>query len=336
MKLNITGTSVLQTVSPTNKATTTDTIQEYKEKCYNLQSMVVVGSKAYCIKVNKYGDDPDNMTTDRGEIHIFPDYSKNSHKVIEMGNNILGHANGVAYYDGALYVAVSSKGLPESKQIVKATLNASETSVTSTQGYTLYDAVAGKVLSGITVRGITHYRDNQFIIMTNPKLGVEYVNSNDGKFLNMQFKIGTFNDSLKRFEFTHTFFGKNTGQAITQDIFYSSSNKRMYIVTCNEQIRDSTNKVTVFMTKNTVLELDFENTKASKKVFAGTTYDYFIPSNKIILNKLNTDQKIFEMQSCCIDELKKRLVYAVDRKYTVSGARVEGEIYMVNNLYTKL
>lgn len=249
------------------------------------------------------------MITDDGEIHIFPDYSKDKHTIIGMGNNILGHANGVAYYNGALYVAVSSKGLTESKQIVKVTLNTSETAATSIQGYSLYDAVADKPLNGISVRGITHYRDNQFIIMTNPKLGVEYVNSNDGKFWNMQFKIGTFNDSLKRFEFTRTFFGKNTGREITQDISYSNSNKKMYIVTCNKQFLETTPKV--YMTKNTIIELDFENTKPSKQVFGGISYDYYLTSNK-------------------------RLVYAVGRKYTVSGARVEGEIYMVNNLYTKL
>ncbi len=78
------------------------------------------------------------------------------------------------------------------------------------------------------------------------------------------------------------------------------------------------------------------NVNKSRITFSNKEFDYYVPSNVIVLNRLNSTQKIFEMQSCCADTTNRRLVYAIDTKSTDKDATVQGEIYMVNNLLTKL
>lgn len=116
----------------------------------------------------------------------------------------LGHGNGLAYYNDALYVAAYNKNPGyKKKNIVKLSLE-------------------GKTLATYTcnhmVGGIAHYSGNQFLGL-NYEAYDKYRYSEKPKFF-----IGTFNDTTKEFVISKTFITDNPGYAggVLQDIHYDA------------------------------------------------------------------------------------------------------------------
>lgn len=130
----------------------------------------------------------------------------------------LGHANGMAYYNHALYVAAYNRDIKQ-KNIVKLSLTGEELAVYTAER---------------TIGGISHYKENQFILVDydGPAVDVSYA-------MKPRFYIGYFDDVKKVFKVNKTFtvinptFNKNSSSNFLQDMHYDEK-FGLYFVTLTD------------------------------------------------------------------------------------------------------
>lgn len=163
--------------------------------------------KGYCVSSYTIKDMPNrdlvSIFLKSDDINNSDFYRSNKDKVYSN----LGHANGMAYYDNALYVMTYRRDNDPSKvrkNIVKLSMAGEELAVYTTE---------------VFIGGISHYKGNQFILVDYNDTRAPTHYSKTPKFY-----IGYFDDTTHSFKIVKTFSVKNPtfieGDSALQDIHY--------------------------------------------------------------------------------------------------------------------
>lgn len=143
--------------------------------CTNLGAMCINGSTLYSLKTNSDNNKTALLTT--------TDYSSSSRHTSQTGKtfNNMNHANGMAYYNGALYVATMNDKT-EPIKIVKI----------STEGEEIDTYTCARNISAIT-----YYENGKFIVSLGPsgsyrRYGIGYF-SDQNFVIDFTFDVSTIN-----------------------------------------------------------------------------------------------------------------------------------------------
>lgn len=163
------------------------TVDGVKYNCGNPGAFALDGKSGYCVatSTNKnYPATSDNASVLMKTTNIDTKAFARVHQGVLRG---LGHANGMAYFNGSLYVAAYDRNRNQ-KDIVELSPNGIET---------------GRYECEVCIGGISHYKGNEFILLNYDKFN-NYSYSERPTFF-----IGTFNENTGKFVRTRYFTTDN-------------------------------------------------------------------------------------------------------------------------------
>lgn len=243
----------------------------------NFGCIAINGKKAYCIKTNTA-----NTSSD---LFYYSDYSntKVSPKQVVIKNK-LGHGNGVAYYNNALWVATKTKN------IVKIDLN---------DNYKRYTFAPSS--GNAEVSGIAHFHDDTFIVKTG---GGNY---NGEKYI--KYQTITFGEN-KKYSFDDTKPIKvinpkyDNKFRVPQDICYHNGN--LYIILGKKEEEKP-------IKENVILVVDLSNRHTVTKGLDGNIVkdsypEYFYPQEILVVKKKTHTS--YELESLDFDSNGNMIVAA--------------------------
>ncbi|MCB6992372.1 hypothetical protein LI177_02580 [bacterium 210820-DFI.6.37] len=228
-----------------------------KDNCVDFGTFCINGSTAYALKTEM--TDTSTSKSALYKITNFADSSKATIASTKVISN-LGHGNGMAYYDGYLWVATSTD------EVVKMT--------TSGEIKKRY-----KTPDGVKVSGITYCRGGKFIVSVGNKINGAYTT----------FKTAEIDETNKTLIYKKTFkikapTLKDTYDRVTpQDHFYNSTDKCLYMVYSQRKIGDSNSRY------NFVFKVNLSDT-----IVDGQTYT---PTKKFRIHAGSSNTTLFEAES---------------------------------------
>ncbi len=190
--------------------------------CGNPGAFAINGYESYCMKTYT-GTTPEELTNNASILCYSPDVTKEEFSRLK-GSKIyqnLGHANGMTYYDDALYVAAYDRDENSPRrEIAKIDLKDEEKKVSETYQCNQF------------IGGISHYNDEEFIL-------ANYESDTGSYAKNPQFFVGTF--SSERFHETSNFSVTNpifdtSYSNVLQDIHYTPEHGLFYVVKRHKKV----------------------------------------------------------------------------------------------------